>query len=93
MRGIAVAALFLLVSCGGRVTQENLDRIQVGMSVSEVEDILGSPDDVSTGAQNVNFGPAVPTGPFKTMVWRKGDAEITVVFGGGRVNHASGHGF
>jgi predicted small lipoprotein YifL len=46
---MAVAVLATLSACGGgsplTLTQENLDKIQEGMSATQVETILGAPTD------------------------------------------------
>lgn len=48
-----VILLILLLGCGSKLTQENFDKIQNGMSMAEVKSILGEPAE----AQSVGLGP------------------------------------
>jgi hypothetical protein len=98
-RGLApVALLFalgLLVSgCGGRLTPANYDKINTGMTLAEVEEILGK----GTKQETVNphqdpalAGMPPPTGAgntpqgTETYVWEARDKTITVTFSNGKV--------
>jgi len=40
---VALSLYVLIVFCGDRITQANVDRIQYGMSFEQVTEILGSP--------------------------------------------------
>jgi hypothetical protein len=69
--------------CGGRgrITQANFDRIQDGMGLNEVEQILGEPDGgiIAGGAVSIYF---------QSLDWNDGPSSITVDFGGnGRVTN------
>jgi outer membrane protein assembly factor BamE (lipoprotein component of BamABCDE complex) len=44
--------LLWLAGCGSKITQENFDKIQVGMGQDEVTTILGKP----TESSSVSFG-------------------------------------
>lgn len=47
---LALTAMLMLVGCESKITEENLTKIQVGMTVVEVEAILGKGrDDSITG--------------------------------------------
>jgi hypothetical protein len=80
----AVAVLCLcLFACGpNRITKENYEKINNGMTESEVLDLLGSPtqtlDASALGGQNFGFDA-------KHLIWRNGDNVITVAFMGGKV--------
>jgi hypothetical protein len=74
--------LVLLVSalvsgCGSKITQENYDKVQAGMSQEEVKAILGDPAESS----GMSFGP-ISGG---TWIWKGSDATITIQFVGGKV--------
>lgn len=77
-----VALLFLLGSAvtglAGceRVTRENYDRVQLGMPMQQVKQLLGEPDQITSGgAEVMGFG-----GTAANMVWRSGNKSITVTF-------------
>jgi hypothetical protein len=74
---MALLIPLLLLGCGSKVTQENFDKIQPGMTQDEVKAILGGPTE-SSGA---SLGP-ISGG---TWVWRAGDATIAIQFVNGRV--------
>lgn len=73
----ALLVSLLLVGCGSKVTQENFDKIQAGMSQDEVVAILGEPTE-SSGAS---------VGPISggTWIWKKDRATIVIQFVGGKV--------
>ncbi|MEB3294536.1 MAG: hypothetical protein VKJ24_15375 [Synechococcales bacterium] len=79
--GLSLALLLslLLTSCfGGKVTKENYEKIQAGMKVEDVEQILGKTEDQKGGGVNVG-GLGLSA---KTMTWRddpKSDKSITIV--------------
>ena len=74
---IALLVSVLLVACGSKITQENFDKVQAGMSQDEVKAILGEPTE-STGTS---------VGPISggAWVWKKNGTTITVQFVGGKV--------
>src|SRR6516165_6941322 len=66
---VVLAVLAVVVAAGvvvalwpsrERITQENFDRIREGMSRAEVEGILGSPGDYTTGPLNDPDGIEIP---------------------------------
>ncbi|MDT0636230.1 DUF3862 domain-containing protein [Spectribacter hydrogenooxidans] len=64
--------LLLLVACDNRVTRDNFDRIEEGMSQSAVIELLGEPDEQSS----------MGVGGFSgaTLRWVDGDRSIAVMF-------------
>jgi hypothetical protein len=60
-----------LVACN-RITQDNFDKIQSGMSMSQVISILGEPTD----SQSINFGGLSGT----SATWKNRDATIVIHF-------------
>lgn len=46
--GAVLIALGLLTACGGRLTQENFDKVSVGMPAKEVKNLLGEPTQTDT---------------------------------------------
>lgn len=76
---VAGLAMTMVAGCGGKskVTKENYDKIKVGMTVDEVQDVLGKPTQEST----LGIGPLT----MHNMSWTDGDKVITVSFKDGKV--------
>jgi hypothetical protein len=81
---LVAAAAFTLRPRPHRITRENYDRVQLGMSQSEVEAILGPPGDYRNGevsntehwvGRNVKSVPGRLEGP---DVWQCDEAELIV---------------
>jgi len=80
VRRIGVSALLasvLVVGCGSKVTQENYDKIQAGMTREDVKAILGEPTESS--------GASIGTISGDSWVWKKDGTVITIQFVGGKV--------
>lgn len=77
---VAVAAVAVLFAVGcSKLTMDNYDKLQVGMTYNEVTAILGEPDSCD-GAIGL-----------KNCVWGDKDKNIKVNFGGDRVLVFSSH--
>jgi hypothetical protein len=74
---LVLILLILLAGCGSKITQENFDKIQTGMSQDEVTAILGKP----TESSSVSFG----TLSGGAWVWKKNGTLITIQFANGKV--------
>jgi hypothetical protein len=78
----------LLPACKSKITKANYEKIKEGMTLQEVEAILGEGTKQSDGAGiPAQFGvhvPAVNTRA-ETYVWESGDKSITVIFVDGKV--------
>jgi hypothetical protein len=68
--------LLLLTACA-TVTRENYDRIRTGMTLDEVVDILGEPDDLDS----VGLGPLEAA----NATWVGKSGTISIQFAGGKV--------
>ena len=67
-----------LVSCmGSPISQENFEKILTGMSLAQVQAILGAPTESSSVDVAVFSGAA--------STWKAGDATITIQFVNGKV--------
>lgn len=44
-----ICVSFILSSCGYKISKENYEKIQTGMTMAEVKDILGEPTESSSG--------------------------------------------
>lgn len=76
-----IGILALLAGCGSSVTRDNFDKIKDGMTVAEVEAILGKPTSTGAGsgaAISVNASGQVST-------WQDGERSITITFVNGKV--------
>lgn len=74
---LVLVLLLCLAGCGSKITQENFDKVQVGMSQDEVTAILGKP----TESSSVSFG-ALSGG---SWVWKTNGTMITIQFANGKV--------
>jgi hypothetical protein len=67
-----------LVSCGSlKISQENFEKIQTGMSMAQVTAILGAPTESSSVDVAVFSG--------TVSKWKAGDVTITIQFVNGKV--------
>jgi len=67
-----------LISCGGPpLTQENFDKIQTGMTLAQVQAILGEPTESSSVDVAVFSG--------TVSKWKQGDVTINIQFVKGKV--------
>jgi hypothetical protein len=67
-----------LVSCSSlKISQENFEKIQTGMSMAQVTDILGPPTESSSVDVAVFSG--------TVSKWKAGDVTITIQFVNGKV--------
>lgn len=85
---VALASAVLLAGCESKVTAENYDKVQNGMTLSQVEGLLGSgTDDTASGGFGVSSGGVLDSkaNPEKTYVWRENGVQIQVVFKYGKV--------
>lgn len=74
--------LLTLVGCGDRISKSNYDKIKDGMTIKEVEYILGRGEEqssVSVPGASVG-GVSVPGMSGKNYVWKDGNKVITVSF-------------
>jgi hypothetical protein len=100
VRVVVVLAVCLLIpACiKNKVTKANFDKINVGMSLDEVEKILGkgSKDEGDGSGVAAQFGVALPpagtTGGGETWKWERGGNSITVHIRDGKVVNKSSSG-
>jgi len=96
---VLLAALLLLPlsGCEDKLTQANYDQIKTGMSLHEVEKILGGKGEmVDRGGMSVS-GAGIASGSGQTSQqlyeWRKGSKAITVLVTDGKVVQPGKEGF
>lgn len=86
----ALVSLIALSGCESQVNDDNFAQISVGMSKTEVENLLGGPGEKQEiSGTNIAYGGVVagsnPSEEFATYVWKAGRAEYSVRFKGGKV--------
>jgi hypothetical protein len=74
---VAIVMLFLPACTGSKITQDNFDKIQVGMTQAEVKEILGE----ATESSSLDIAGFSGT----TSTWRRKDTGITIQFVNGKV--------
>lgn len=84
---VVFALIFFIVGCEPTVTQENFDMIEKGMSLSQVEQILGSgtPDNASGVSFDASGVPSTTSSTRRTYLWEEDGMTITVIFEDGVV--------
>ncbi len=92
VRLLAVLALCLLIpACKSKINKTNFDKVKAGMSLEDVEKILGKgTKDVGDGSNVAGqFGIAIPSTPTSggadKYVWESGDKSITAFVREGKV--------
>jgi hypothetical protein len=85
-----IRILFILVLCGAAfvgyqlfsdpLTAENLDKIEVGMKVEEVVELIGEPDEIKKAELLGSLASLA-----EQHIWRSGDREVTIGFAAGLV--------
>jgi uncharacterized protein YceK len=73
---VAGLTCVLVAGCGSKVSKTNYDKINNGMTVAEVEGIMGKGAEEAAGAGAIGNLP----GSAKVMSWKDGDKTITVTF-------------
>jgi hypothetical protein len=78
----AVAGLLVAgpIGCGSKVSKDNFDKIKDGMTIAEVESILGKGEKASAG---VSVAGVSVTGD--VYEWKDGEKVINVVFKDGKM--------
>ena len=79
---LLVFTLFL-TSCSGKINKENYDKISNGMSVSQVEKILGKGE--SQASSNVDLGEYGGNVSSEVITWQSGTNVISITFSNGQV--------
>lgn len=85
----AAVAAFVLSGCGGGVDDDTYAKINNGMSLSKVEDLLGSGEEQTSGGTGISSsglatGNTTPANQ-KTILWKDGSKQIIVEFKDGAV--------
>jgi hypothetical protein len=80
---ILVTFVFFLFSCTSKISKENYEKISNGMTVSQVEAILGKGE--SQASSNVDLGDYGGNISSEVITWQDGMDVITITFSNGQV--------
>lgn len=89
----------LLPACQSKVNKANYDKVKEGMSLAEVEKILGKGSQETGDGSNVaaQFGVAIPAaataGGGDVYTWENGNNTIRLTFRGDKLVHKQATGF
>ena len=89
----------LLPACKSKVNKANYEKVKEGMSLEEVEKILGKGDKETGDGSNVagQFGVAIPSAPTSgggdVYTWESGNNTIRLTFRDGKLVHKNATGF
>lgn len=78
-----ISLSIFLVSCSGKLNKDNYDKISNGMSVSQVESILGKGE--SQASSSVDLGEYGGNISSEVMTWQSGTKVISITFSNGKV--------
>jgi hypothetical protein len=78
-----ISLSIFLVSCSGKLNKNNYDKISNGMSVSQVESILGKGE--SQASSSVDLGEYGGNVSSEVMTWQSGTKVISITFSNGKV--------
>jgi outer membrane protein assembly factor BamE (lipoprotein component of BamABCDE complex) len=80
---VVIASLALILTgCGSKLNQENLNKVETGMSEKQVQELLGKPTSTETAEA---FGLSATT-----YVYKNGDVEVRVIFANHQVISKTG---
>jgi hypothetical protein len=85
MKNLSIALIITIffMSCSGKINKENYEKISNGMSVSQVESILGKGE--SMASSSVDLGAYGGSHSTEVITWQKGTNVISVTFSNGKV--------
>ena len=78
------ASVLLLVACS-KVSEENYDKVTTGMTLSQVERILGKGDQDTTGGVSISSGGVMggsssANSRRQTYTWKDGQKQVVIEF-------------
>ena len=96
---VALALCLLIPACKSKVNKTNFEKVKDGMTLDEVEKVLGRGTKETGDGSNVagQFGVAIPSTPTsgggETYTWESSANTITVTLRQGKVVHKRATGF
>ena len=83
IQSVIISLTIFLVSCSSKLNKDNYDKISTGMSVSQVESILGKGE--SEASSSVDLGEYGGSISSEVMTWQSGLKVISITFSNGKV--------
>ena len=83
IRSLIILISLFLAGCSGKLNKDNYDKISNGMSVSQVESILGKGE--SQASSNVDLGEYGGNISSEVITWQSGTKVISITFSNGKV--------
>jgi hypothetical protein len=78
-----VSLVFFIAGCAGKINKDNYNKISNGMTVSQVESILGKGE--SQASSNVDLGEYGGNVSSEVITWQHGMNVISITFSNGTV--------
>ncbi|MBX3358323.1 MAG: hypothetical protein KF745_07830 [Phycisphaeraceae bacterium] len=86
---LLASVLLIVVACESKVSIDNYQQITKGMTIAQVEGILGSgTEDTSSGGTSISGGGLMSgsdAAKERVFVWKDKGKQITVIFAAGKV--------
>lgn len=76
-------SIVILLGCSGKINNDNYSKISNGMSISQVESILGKGE--SQASSSIDMGAYGGNISSEVMTWQKGMKVISITFSNGKV--------
>lgn len=80
---VVVFSTVILMGCSGKINKDNYSKISNGMSISQVESILGEGE--SNASSSIDLGEYGGNIRSEVMTWQSGMKVITISFSNGKV--------
>ena len=80
---VLIFSATMLTSCSGKINKDNYGKISDGMSISQVESILGEGE--SNASSSVDLGEYGGNISSEVMTWQSGMKVISITFSNGKV--------
>ena len=80
---VMLFSAIILTGCSGKINKDNYGKITNGMSISQVESILGEGE--SNASSSVDLGEYGGNISTEVMTWQSGMKVITISFSNGKV--------
>ncbi|HEY7326458.1 MAG TPA: hypothetical protein VH592_02385 [Gemmataceae bacterium] len=96
---VVLLMCLLLPACQSKVNKANFDKVKEGMTLEEVEKVLGKGSKETGDGSNVagQFGVAIPSAPTSgsgdVYTWESNSSTIRLTFRDGKLVHKSATGF
>ena len=96
---VILLVCLLLPACQSKVTKANFDKVKEGMTLEEVEKVLGKGSKETGDGSNVagQFGVALPSAPTSgggdVYSWESSSSTIRLTFRDGKLVHKQATGF